>query len=51
MNGFYKSNFSVICLPQKIGIAVGIRSIYAYCTCTYFSGIHILAELAPNQVR
>ena len=24
---------------------------YEYCMCTYFSGIHILAELAPNQVR
>ena len=22
-----------------------------YCMCTYFSGIHILAELALNQVR
>ena len=22
-----------------------------YCTCTYFSGIHILVELALNQVR
>ena len=22
-----------------------------YCTCTYFSGVHILAELALNKVR
>ena len=24
---------------------------HGYCICTYFSGIHILAELALNQVR
>ena len=30
---------------------VGKGSDGNYCTCTYFSGIHILAELAPHQVR
>ena len=26
-------------------------SLGRYCTCTYFSGIHILVKLALNQVR
>ena len=41
----------VLCEALFACLVTGHKWFWTYCTCTYLGGIHILAELAPPQVR